>query len=76
MFEECRRIWVHAVSVGEVFVAMKFIEKWREVHPDDKFVLSITSSTGSQIARDGAHQDDVVIYFPLDFPPIINRVVR
>ena len=75
-FEECRRLWVHAVSVGEVFVAMKFIEKWREVHPDDKFVLSITSSTGSQIARDGAHQDDVVIYFPLDFPPIINRVVR
>jgi 3-deoxy-D-manno-octulosonic-acid transferase len=73
---ETRRVWVHAVSVGEVFVALKFIERWREAHPEETFVLSITSSTGSKIARENADPRDVVIYFPLDFPPIIRRVLR
>ena len=73
---ETRRIWVHAVSVGEVFVGLKFIEKWRETHPDEQFVLSITSSTANQIAREQADPRDVVMYFPLDFPPIIRRVAK
>ncbi len=74
--KEARRIWVHAVSVGEVGIALKFIEKWRERHPEERFVLSITTSTGNQIARDTLDERDVVIYFPVDTPLVIRTVVR
>ncbi|MFT5494937.1 MAG: 3-deoxy-D-manno-octulosonic-acid transferase [Kiritimatiellia bacterium] len=75
-FKETRRIWVHAVSVGEVGIALKFIETWRRQHPEERFVLSITTSTGNQIARDTLDDRDVVIYFPVDTPLVIRKVVR
>jgi 3-deoxy-D-manno-octulosonic-acid transferase len=46
---ERQRIWVHAVSVGEIFVALKFMKAYRAAHPDACFALSTTSSTGHAI---------------------------
>ena len=44
------RIWVHAVSVGEVNIAMKLIQDLRESDPSLEFVLSTTTSTGFKLA--------------------------
>lgn len=71
-----RRIWVHAVSVGEVFVALHYMRELREYFPGVGFVLTTTTSTGYTQARDRLSDDDVLLYFPADFPMIVKRVVR
>src|SRR5690606_23609930 len=38
--------WVHAVSVGEVLIAMKLVHRMRERDPSLRFVFSTTTSTG------------------------------
>ena len=70
------RIWVHAVSVGEVAVAFGFMDEWRRLRPDARFLLTTNTSTAHAIARDRVRPPDVLVYFPLDFPPIVRRVFR
>ncbi|HPR83877.1 MAG TPA: 3-deoxy-D-manno-octulosonic acid transferase, partial [Pontiellaceae bacterium] len=71
---EARHIWIHAVSVGELFVALRFIEEYRKRNPDARFVLSTTTSTGHTLAEQKLDARDVLIYFPLDLPLVMNRV--
>ncbi len=73
---EHRRVWVHAVSVGEIYVALRFIKAYREQHPDTFFALSTTTSTGHAIARKEIDPRDVLFYFPVDLPVIIRKVLR
>ena len=73
---ETRRIWVHAVSVGEIFVALRLIRAWRAANPDLRFALSTTTSTGHRIARKHLDERDVLFYFPVDLPPIVAKVLR
>jgi len=70
-----RRIWIHAVSVGEVYVAGQFMREFRTQAPETRFVLSTTSSTGWKEAQKQVAADDVLIYCPLDFRPCVNRVL-
>ena len=39
-------IWIHAVSVGEIFLALKLIEALQTRDPDKVVVLSTTTTTG------------------------------
>jgi 3-deoxy-D-manno-octulosonic-acid transferase len=71
---EGRRTWIHAVSVGELFVALRFIEEYRKEHPDALFVLSTNTSTGHALAEQKMDRRDVLIYFPVDLPPVMRRV--
>ncbi len=70
------KIWVHAVSVGEVYVALRFMEGIRAVEPDASFVLTTTTSTGHRIASKEIGDSDLLLYFPADFPFAVRRVVR
>ncbi len=69
------RTWVHAVSVGEVLIALKLIDRLRERDPTRAFVLSTTTSTGFALAN--AHRSDWLepIYNPLDFILFTRRAV-
>jgi 3-deoxy-D-manno-octulosonic-acid transferase len=69
------RLWVHAVSVGEMYVALDFIRAYRRRHPGARFVLSTVTSTGRALALEKADPADVVLYFPLDFPPLVRRTL-
>lgn len=73
---EQRRIWVHAVSVGEIYVALRFIKAYRAEYPDTFFALSTTTSTGHAIAQKEIDPRDVLFYFPVDLPVIIKKVLR
>ena len=42
-------VYVHAVSVGEVLIALKLIEAWIAKHPEIKIVLAATTSTGHEV---------------------------
>lgn len=70
------RVWVHAVSVGEVNIALKLIQSLREEDPGLAFVLSTTTSTGFKLAVSRKSAWLEPIYGPLDFYPIVRRVVR
>ena len=61
------RTWVHAVSVGEVLIAMKLIRRLREREPERRFVLSTTTSTGFALANEQRSEWLEPIYNPLDF---------
>lgn len=70
------RIWFHAVSVGEVFVALEYMGEMRSRKEDQCFVLTVTTSTGHDIACKNMDQRDVLLYFPVDFPFVIKKVLR
>ncbi len=69
------RTWVHAVSVGEVLIALKLIDRLRQREPDRAFVLSTTTSTGFALATQ--HRSDWLepIYNPLDFILFTRRAL-
>jgi 3-deoxy-D-manno-octulosonic-acid transferase len=69
-------IWIHAVSVGEVYVAGQVMGALRERLPGVRFVLSTTSSTGWKEAEKQVVGEDVLIFNPLDFPPCVKRAVE
>ena len=66
-------IWIHAVSVGEVQVAGQLMRALRAVDPELRFVFSTTSSTGWRTAEREVTDRDVLLYNPLDFPPLARR---
>ncbi len=70
------RTWVHAVSVGEVNLALALLEEMRAEDPSLRFLISTTTSTGYAILRQRKHADDVQVYFPVDFPWVVRSVVR
>ena len=70
-----RPIWIHAVSVGEVYVAWQVMHALRVKRPGTRFVLSTTSSTGWREAEKRIRAEDVLIYNPLDFPFCVRRAL-
>jgi 3-deoxy-D-manno-octulosonic-acid transferase len=70
------RTWVHAVSVGEVMIALKLIQALREADPARTFVLSTTTSTGFKLAARAKSPGLEPIYNPLDFLFSARRAVR
>ena len=68
-------IWIHAVSVGEVYVAGQLMRALRALDPTMRFVLSTTSSTGWREAEKLLGDPDTLIYNPLDFPWMVRRAL-
>lgn len=67
-------LYIHAVSVGECFIALKLIREWQKTH-DDAVVLAISTPTGHQVAREAGLPRLRVIYAPLDVPGLPERVL-
>ncbi len=62
-----KRIWIQAVSVGEILSVETVIEKLVQ-RSDTDVVLTTTTSTGYVLAKDRLGKSCVIIgYFPLDF---------
>jgi 3-deoxy-D-manno-octulosonic-acid transferase len=62
--------------VGEVYVAFRFIDELRRRDPQRSFVITTTTSTGYSIAESRIHPDDVLLYYPADFPFVVRRALR
>jgi len=65
--------WIHAVSVGEVAVALRLATKLRELDPAFRCVLTTTTTTGYTFAEENASTWMEVMYNPIDFWPIMRR---
>ncbi len=59
-------IWIHAVSVGEVLAISRLVDELKTHLPDWRIVVSTTTDTGQNLARQQFGADNV-FYFPLDF---------
>lgn len=71
-----RKLWIHAVSVGEVSVGLAFMKTWRERHPEVEFLLTVNTSTGRAIAKEKLGEKDVLLYPPLDSPWVIRELLK
>jgi 3-deoxy-D-manno-octulosonic-acid transferase len=61
-------VWIQAVSVGETLVAESIIGEIKKLHPDYQIVLTTTTPTGQQIAKEKMGDQALVTFFPLEFP--------
>ncbi len=68
-------LYVHSVSVGEVFIALKFIREWVKTHKEP-VVLATSTATGHQVVRDAALPGVRALYSPLDVPGLSGRCLK
>ncbi len=68
-------VWLHAVSVGEVMAATRLVAEMEAVLPDCAIVISTTTPTGQQVARERFGVDRVFFY-PLDFAFAVRSYLR
>ena len=68
-----QRTWLHAVSVGEVMIALKLAAKMKTREPDLRVALTVTTTTGFALACRQAPEWIEVLYTPLDFWPIMRH---
>lgn len=71
----CGRIHLHAVSVGETLIALKFLQSWRQRNTDP-VVLAVGTATAYQVAVSSAIDDLTVVYAPLDIHAFVVRYLR
>lgn len=69
-------IWIHAVSVGEVNMAMHLIRGIEERLPNLKIVVSTTTSTGMGELRAKLPTHIEKIYYPIDRRAYVSRALR
>lgn len=72
---DTRRVWIHAVSVGEVNLIAPILKGLKQAFPQYEFVISSTSKTGFQLAK-RKFPEHVVFYAPLDFTWSVRRAFR
>lgn len=67
-----RRVWLHAVSVGEVLQVRPLLRELRVREPDLDVVLSTTTASGLKLALE-KYTDCHVVPFPFDFSWAVAR---
>ena len=70
-----RRLWFHAVSVGEVNLLQPLLELIRQRHPEWECVISTTSNTGLELAQKMYGNDHAVFFCPLDFSWSVRKAL-
>ena len=68
-------IWIHAVSVGEVFAISRLAQELGERFPEYRLMISTTTDTGQNLARKRFGEENV-FYFPLDLTFAIKPYLR
>ena len=69
------RIWIHAVSVGEVTAAAPIVALLRTYFPKACIVFSTGTETGQEMARRIATAATSFIYYPLDIPWVVRKFI-
>jgi 3-deoxy-D-manno-octulosonic-acid transferase len=70
-----RRIWIHAVSLGEINATPNLVAALQQKMPEAEFVFSTTTDTG--FARGvSLYGADRVFRFPLDFSFVVRRALH
>ncbi len=70
------RVWVHAVSVGEVTAAVPIVAYLKKIRPDVEIIFSTSTETGQEMAQRLVSDVAAFIYFPLDIPRVVHKMIR
>jgi 3-deoxy-D-manno-octulosonic-acid transferase len=70
-----KRVWLHAVSVGEVRSLKNLVENLKEQYTEKEIVLSVTTPAGFDFARQ-QFPDIKVINAPLDFSFAVRTFIK
>ncbi|HIE36233.1 MAG TPA: hypothetical protein EYP89_03235 [Candidatus Omnitrophica bacterium] len=68
-------LWIQVVSVGEVNLIARLVSEWRKIKRIP-IVISTTTLTGYQIARDKYSLFCEIIYFPFDLSFVLKKVIK
>jgi 3-deoxy-D-manno-octulosonic-acid transferase len=71
-----RRIWIHAVSVGETRAAALLIPKLQDRYPDHAILVTTMTPTGSAQVRSLFGGQVEHCYVPYDFPAAVQRFLE
>lgn len=75
--QDSPRLWIHAVSAGEVVAAVPILKELRIRFPHHTFLFSVITPAGHEMASQQATPFiDALFYSPFDFPFVVKRVVR
>jgi len=74
--ESTLRVWLHAVSIGEVKLAKVIAAAIKEQRQDVSIVLSTTTKSGRQTAHSLMPSDITIIYNPIDLLWCVRRALR
>jgi len=69
------RVWIHAVSVGEVVAAAPIVRALNDRLPNVQVLVSTTTETGQGMAQRVVTGAEGVFYFPLDLPFVVGSVL-
>jgi 3-deoxy-D-manno-octulosonic-acid transferase len=69
------RLWVHAVSVGEVMAAVPLVQALHTRWPVADVVVSTVTATGERVARARLPESAATFTFPIDFPGAVRRTI-
>jgi 3-deoxy-D-manno-octulosonic-acid transferase len=75
--DNSQKIWIHALSVGEVLSAQPLVKGLRRAHPDAKLIFSATTKTGEDLALQTMQNEiDLFIPFPFDIFFIVKKIIQ
>ncbi len=66
------KLWIHAVSVGEVIAAKNLVEGLQQYYGEGNIVISTTTATGAETAQRLFGDYVQHRYFPYDLPLLID----
>lgn len=69
------RIWLHAVSVGEVLLMRRIVAELERDRPQTDIVITTTTATGHDVARQ-EFPHLTVCFFPFDFSWAVRRAIK
>lgn len=70
-----KRIWLHAVSVGEVLLCRPLVTKLRAERPELNIIISVTTATGYRMAQRHFAEHEIIFY-PFDFSWAVKRMLK
>ena len=72
-----QRIWIHALSVGEVLSAQPLVRELRASYPTTTIIFSASTKTGEELSREVmANEVDIFVPFPLDLLRVARKFIN
>jgi 3-deoxy-D-manno-octulosonic-acid transferase len=69
------RIWIHAVSLGEVKVAAPLVKELKKIMPNCSVIISTTTEHGRDLAMETFGEETPVVYAPVDFIGSVRKAL-